>query len=165
MQMRQPAILAILVLVAAAAAVAAGPAEPSPRSVSFIVSAKNPIRNVSVGDLRRIFLGEISRWENGHRIVLFVRPAEAAEGRLFLDRLVRMSDIDYSQWWLGAVFRGRAAAAPRIISGSDLMVKAVASDADAIGFVATSPAVEGDVVVLAIDGTSPANPAYPVRSR
>ncbi len=162
MQVRRLAITAIFLLLATAAS----PAESPHASVSFLVSARNPLRDVSAGDLRRIFLGEISRWSNGHRIVLFVRPAETPEGRLFLDRLVRMSDIDYSQWWLGAVFRGRAAAAPRIVTGSDPMARSVAANADAIGFVATTPAaIEPDVAVLTIDGKPASDPAYPVRMR
>lgn len=162
MELRRPAVIAILLLLAPAAR----PAELPHPSVSFLVSAQNPLRNVSAGDLRRIFLGEIRRWDNGHRIVLFVRPADTPEGRLFLDRLVRMSDIDYSQWWLGAVFRGRAAAAPRIVGGADAMARAVAANADAIGFVPWSPAaIEPDVAILTIEGKPPSDPEYPVRTR
>jgi ABC-type phosphate transport system substrate-binding protein len=160
--MRHTAVIAILLLLATAAR----PAEPPGASVSFLVSAKNPLRNVSAGDLRRIFLGEISRWDNGHRIVLFVGPSDTPEGRLFLDRLVRMSDIDYSQWWLGEVFRGRAAAAPHIVAHTDAMTRAVAANADAIGFVATTPGtLDPDVAPITIDGKSPSDPGYPVRMR
>ncbi|MBV9069256.1 MAG: hypothetical protein JO093_01855 [Acidobacteria bacterium] len=138
--------------------------EPVTASVSVLVSAKNPMRDISAGDLRRIFLGDISRWHNGHRIVLFVRPMDTAEGRLFLDRLVRMSDIDYSQWWLGAVFRGRVANAPRVIGNVDEMIRAVAATPDGIGFVAAPPLDTG-VIVLTIEGKAPANPQYALRAR
>jgi hypothetical protein len=147
-------------------ATAAGAAELPPTSIAFLVSSRNPIRNISAGDLRRIFLGEISRWENGHRIIVFVRPLETPEERLFLDRLVRMSDIDYSQWWLGNVFRGRSANAPRVVASDDAVVKAVATTPDAIGFVAAPPPmIESGVEVLTINGKAPSDPAYPVRSR
>jgi ABC-type phosphate transport system substrate-binding protein len=148
-----------------ALAIAAGAAEPQ-TSVAFVVSARNSVRDLSAGDLRRIFLGEISRWENGHRIVVFVRSPETAEGRLFLDRLVRMSDIDYSQWWVGEVFRGRAANPPRVLSSDEAMIKAVAATPDAIGFVAATQAGnESGVEVLTINGRAPSDPNYPVRSR
>jgi len=141
-------------------------AETIPPRVSFLVSAKNPTRDVSAGDLRRIFLGEISRWSNGHHIVLFVRAAETTEGHIFLDRLIRMSDIDYSQWWLGAVFRGRAAAAPRVMNSSEAMERAVAANPDAIGFLLMTPAaVEPSLVIITIDRKLPADPEYPVRER
>jgi ABC-type phosphate transport system substrate-binding protein len=162
MPVHRLSIVAVLLLFASTAK----SAEPLHPSVSFLVSAKNPIRDVSTGDLRRIFLGEISRWTNGHRIVLLVRPSDSPEGRLFLERLVRMSDIDYSQWWLGAVFRGRAAAAPRIVGSTDAMAKAVAANPDAIGLFLTTPAaLESDLAVLTIDGKLPADPEYPVRVR
>lgn len=147
-------------------ATGAGAAEPPETSISFLVSAKNSTRDVSAGDLRRIFLGEISRWANGHRIIVFVRSSETQEGRLFLDRLVRMSDIDYSQWWLGAVFRGRSADPPRLIGSEDAMVRAVATTPDAIGFVAAPPAAsDSGVEVLTVNGKSPSDPNYPVRIR
>ena len=155
--------IAIMILFFASAA---RPAEPRASSVSFFVSTRNPLRDVSEGDLRRIFLGEISRLSNGDRIVLFVRPADSPEGRLFLDRVARMSDIDYSQWWLGAVFRGRASEAPRVVATADAMLKAVAADADAIGFVSTPPGPLGpDLALITIDGKAASDPAYPIRIR
>ena len=124
------------------------------------------MRDISAGDLRRIFLGEISRWANGRRIIVFVRSSETQEGRLFLDRLIRMSDIDYSQWWLGAVFRGRSANPPRVVASDDAMVKAVAMTPDAIGLVAVPPPeTESGVGVLSINGKAPSDPNYPIRGR
>lgn len=159
MRLRRLAIAAAFLLLATAASAA----EP-PASIAFLVSARNTMHNISQGDLRRIFLGEISRWANGHRIVIFVRSSESAEGRLFLDRLVRMSDIDYSQWWLGEVFRGRSASPPRVLPSDEAMVKAVASTPDAIGFVAaTAAANEPGVGVLTINRRTPFDADYPIR--
>jgi hypothetical protein len=161
MNARRSIVAVILFLVA----IVAGAAEPSQgTSVSFFVSARGAVRdrNLSEGDLRRIFLGEIGRWPNGHRIVLYVRPFDSVPGRLFLDRLIRMSDIDYAQWWLGAVFRGRAAAAPRVMTSTDAMSKAVAANADAIGFDTQS---DPELITLTIDGRAPSDARYPIRAR
>ena len=146
-------------------ATAAGAAEPPATSVAFLVSARNTVRDISAGDLRRIFLGEISRWANGHRIIVFVRSSETGAGRLFLDRLMRMSDIDYSQWWLGEVFRGRSANSPRVIASDEAMVKAVAATPDAIGFVAAPAVLDPGVEVLSINRREPSDPEYPLRAR
>ena len=148
--------LAIAVLAAALM-----PGEPPRTSVPFIVSSKRATRDLSSAELRRIFLGQTSRWHDGHRIVLFVRPSSTPEGRVFLDRVVHMSDIDYSQWWIGAVFRGQAASVPRVIDAAEAMVKAVAANDDAIGFVGTSSNTSG-VSVLTIDGKQPGDAAYPI---
>lgn len=162
MRVHRTAIIATLLLFAAGARAA----EPSHPSVSFLVCAKNSVRDISAGDLRRIFLGDISRWSNGHRIILLVRPAETPSGRTFLDRLVRMSDIDYSQWWLGAVFRGRAASAPRVIDTAEAMINTVAGTPDAIGFIGTPGGpLQPGVASLTIEGKAPSDPDYPVRGR
>ena len=149
---------ALVVIVLAAALM---PVEPPRTSVSFIVSSKRATKNLSSAELRRIFLGQTSRWRNGHRIALFVRPPGTPEGRLFLDRVVHMSDIDYSQWWIGAVFRGEAASVPRVIESSEAMVKAVAASDDTIGFIGSPPSAS-DVSVLTIDGRQPEDPKYPI---
>jgi ABC-type phosphate transport system substrate-binding protein len=162
MRVRRLSMGAILLLLAAAVSAA----EPQRGSVAFLVPASNPLRNLSTGDLRRVFLGEISRWNDGHRIILFIPAPDTPARQTFLDRVVRMSDIDYSQWWLGAVFRGRAANAPRVMKSADAMIRAVATTPDAIGFVVFPPAgIDPAVVLLTIDGRSPSDSTYPVRER
>src|SRR5437763_14955281 len=121
-------LTSIALLLAAAAA-------PQPRqSVAFIVSARGHAAPRSSAEVRRIFLGQVSRWEDGHRIALVIRPTATAEGQLFLQRLINMSEIDYAHFWIGAVFRGEASSAPRVIDSRDLAIKAVVENADAIGF-------------------------------
>jgi ABC-type phosphate transport system substrate-binding protein len=146
----------------AVSAVAAAADAPRLR-VSFVVSSHRPVRNLSLGDLRRIYLGQMSRWSDGHRIVLLMRPTQSQESIILLDRVIRMSDIDYSRWWLGAVFRGEAARAPREIPTADSIVRAVAANPDAIGFILTSSVdLPPNVVALRIDGHTPFDRDYPV---
>jgi ABC-type phosphate transport system substrate-binding protein len=134
----------------------------SRETVLFIVSSRRDVRDLSSADLRRIFLGQISRWKDGRRIILFLRPADSPEGRPFLDRVVQMSDIDYSQHWIGAVFRGEAARAPRVIGSRELMIKLVGENDDAIGFVWSATVATNSIIVLTIDGKVPSDPAYPI---
>jgi len=155
--MRRSVALALALLLATAVRAA------SPPPVAFIVSTRRDVQNLTTGDLRRIFLGQISRWRDGPRIVLFVRSAKTPEGRVFLDRLMHMSDIDYAQWWIGAIFRGDAAAAPRSIGSPDAMIKAVAANANAIGFIVATEDPPHDVNVIAIDGRLPSDRGYPLR--
>ncbi len=127
-----------------------GAATPAPRQdVAFIVSAKGHARPRTTAEMRRIFLGQISRWEDGHRIVLIMQPTGSPAGRFFIGRLVRMSEIDYAHFWIGAVVRGEAAAAPRVIESREMTIKAVAENADAVGFILTGD-VPDSVVVLEV---------------
>ena len=122
-------------------------AATTPQTIVFITSPKRAPLELSSAELRRIFLGQTSRWRDGHRIVLLVRPATTPEGRTFLDRIVQMPEIDYSQWWIGEVFRGEAAAPPRVIETPEKMIRAVAANPDAIGFLSPSD-VTRDIAVV-----------------
>jgi ABC-type phosphate transport system substrate-binding protein len=140
------ALLALVVLSAAA---------PRRQSITFVVSPRSAVRNLSSGDLRRIFLGQTSRWPDRRRIVLRLRPANSPEGRLFLEGVVSMTAIDYSQHWLGAVFRGEAASIPRELDSREALLKTVAADPAAIGFVLTSDDPVAPAVAITIDGKPP----------
>jgi len=140
-----------------------GAAAPRPdESVIFVVAPASPIRDLSSAELRRILLAQTTRWGNRHRIVLYLRPTDSAEGRVVLDRLVKMTRIDYSQQWLGAVFRGDAPSVPRVFNSRTALLKAVAENPDAIGFVLAGEPV-APARGLTVDGRTPDDPRYRVR--
>lgn len=133
-------------------------------SLVFITSKEQVTTSLSAAEVRNIYLGRTTRWQNGHRITVIVRPATTAAGRTFLQQVVRMSEIDFSQNWLGVVFRGEASAPPRVVAPSDAVRKLVAGNADAIAFVLSSElTAEDDAVIrtLSIDGRTRDEEAYP----
>ncbi|MEO8034583.1 MAG: hypothetical protein ABI837_09125 [Acidobacteriota bacterium] len=146
-------VVALLALAAAA---------PQRQSVTFVVSPRSSLRNLSAGELRRIFLGRTSRWPNRRRVVVCLRPTDSPEGAIMLERVARMSEIDYSQNWLGAVFRGDVSSVPRIYGSRDALIKTVAGDEDAIGFVLTSEKAVTPARSITIDGKAPDDASYPV---
>ena len=70
---RYPAIVGVILLTAALI-------EPPPdsrveagrpkESLAIIVNRDNPVENLSMAELRTVFLGERSHWPNGRRITL-----------------------------------------------------------------------------------------------
>ncbi|HEX3107633.1 MAG TPA: hypothetical protein VHU41_00975 [Thermoanaerobaculia bacterium] len=159
MQTRLYLVVAILLLAATPFA-----AQPRRDALVFITSKNQTTTSLSTAELRNIYLGRTTRWKNGRRILVIVRPPAMPAGREFLDRVVRMSEIDFSQDWLGAVFRGEAAAAPRVIGSTDAVRKAIAENTDAIAFVLSSELVAEDetsIRVLAVDGKTRDEPSYP----
>jgi ABC-type phosphate transport system substrate-binding protein len=133
----------------------------SKRRLVVIVSPASAITNISTGDLRRFYLGTITRWPNGQRVTLVVLRAETNAQRTFLKRVVQMTDIDYSQHWLGEVFRGRASGPPHVAASAAEAVHFVASHPNAIGFVSME-AVDASVSLLSVDGKSAETEDYPL---
>src|SRR6266699_6561228 len=59
----------------------------SEQNLAVVVNLSNPVQNLSMPELRRIFLGERSHWPNGSRITLvMMEPGQA-------DRAVVLRDI------------------------------------------------------------------------
>src|ERR1700738_3234172 len=79
-----------------------------------IVSPSQSTTDISLADLRRIYLGQLSRWPTRHRILVVVPTPRSPEGALFIKRFINMAELDYSQHWIGTVFRGPASAAPLV---------------------------------------------------
>jgi hypothetical protein len=107
-------------------------------------------------------LGRVTRWPDGRRIVLAVRPASTAAGRVFFDRVVETPEIDYSRLWLGLLFRGEAESAPRVLADAAAVRRFVARTADALAFLLSSELDPRDPSTrpLTVDGFEPGSPGY-----
>jgi ABC-type phosphate transport system substrate-binding protein len=139
-------------------------AVPRRETIVFIASKDQTTTNLSIAEVRNIYLGRTTRWRDGHRITLIVRPATTPAGRAFLDRVVRLSEIDFSQNWLGVVFRGEASSPPQVIAPLSAVRKLLTANPDAIAFVLSSELVAEDealVRVLTIDGKARDEDGYP----
>lgn len=137
-------------------------AAASADALVFVVGASSRPAAASSADLRRMFLGERLRWPDGRRIFLAVRPAATPAGKAFFARVARMSEIDFSRLWLGALFRGEADAPPRVVGPLDELKRFLAKNADALGFVLSSELDDpSGVRILRVDGRLPDEPGYP----
>jgi hypothetical protein len=149
-------IAAFLILGAlpqAPARTAAGPV------LAIVVSQSQGLSNISLADLRRIYLGQMTRWPDGRRIVPVVLPPGSVEQRIFLKRALQMADIDYAQHWIGQIFRGRVAGPPHTAATSAAARLFVAGHPDAIAFVNAADA-DSSVRILTVNQREPAAPDY-----
>lgn len=131
------------------------------RRLVVIVSPTSSVTNISVGDLRRTYLGGITRWPSGHRIVAVVMGAETWAQRTFLKRIVQMTDIDYAQHWIGEVFRGRASRPPHVATSAADAIRFVAGHPQAIAII-DATALDASVRALTVDGKDPDASDYPL---
>ena len=155
--MNSKAALALLLEMLATAA--ASPGQPRARLV-VVVPASQTMAGLSLGDLRRIYTGEMTRWPDGRRIVPVMLPTHSPESELFLDHILRMSSIDFAQQWIGAVFRGRVAAPPVVVATRDDALRFVETHAGSIAVIGEGQNVLGTVRVLAVDGRLPSSETY-----
>ena len=129
------------------------------QSLAIIVNRSNPVTNLSFRELRKIFLGESSRWPNGRRIAVAMMDSEQPECRAVLRQIYRMDEDGYREHFLKGVFQGEIFQAPKTLASPAVMRKFVFNAPGAIGYVRISD-VDSSVKVVRIDGHLPADEDY-----
>jgi ABC-type phosphate transport system substrate-binding protein len=137
-------------------------AQAKPRPLAIVVNTGDPVSNISFAELRRIFLGEQQYWPDHSKVTLLVRAPTAYERSMVLDRIYRMDEDRFRQYWIGKMFRAEVAAGPKIVYSSEMAISLVSAIRGSITFVPFS-AVTPEVKVLRIDGKLPSEPGYPLQ--
>ena len=135
--------------------------------IVVIVNVTNSVQNLSMSDLRKIFLSEGHRWDTRKPVapVMFVagNPARTA----FLKIVYGMRDSDFRKYFLQASFTGKDLTPPAEVSNSYQVKVKVAGSASAIGFVRAldfhGDGSDGGIKAVKIDGLPASDPAYKLR--
>jgi ABC-type phosphate transport system substrate-binding protein len=78
-----------------------------------IVNTTNPVDNLSLADLKKIFLSDRSRWDTGKAVAPVISVAGAPERTAFLKTVCHMSDADFSKYFVQAAFTGKDVTPPK----------------------------------------------------
>jgi phosphate transport system substrate-binding protein len=148
------ALLASLFCVAPPAA-RAQDSEP----LAIVVNRSNPLNEISLVDLRRVFRGQRSRWSNGRRVTLVMRDPGAREREAILQSLYGVAENDYRRTYMQAVFSGETTDAPKTLASTNGVLRFVYNVPGAIGYVRARD-VDASVKMLRVDGRLPGEPGY-----
>ena len=124
-----------------------------------IVNTENAVKQVSMGDLRRILLGEMTRWPDGRTITIAMRPAGQPEHAAVLRLICGMNDADFARHVLQAAYRGEAQSGIKVLDTSTGVRRFVFNVPGAIGFVRADE-VDNSVRFLHITGAIPKASAF-----
>ncbi len=80
---------ALVALVAAVKPAAIPPQDAEP--LAIVVNRSNPMSEISLADLRKLYRGQRSRWSNGRRVTLVLRVVFNVPGAI---GYVRASEVD-----------------------------------------------------------------------
>ena len=81
-------------------------------AMAVVVNKDNPVNQISLTELRNVYLGEQRFWKGQLAVTALMRVTGAHEREVALKTLFRMSEPDYKKYWVNRVFRGEASAAP-----------------------------------------------------
>lgn len=127
--------------------------------LAIIVNKSIQVDNVSLVNLRKIFLAEQKYWPNGRRVTVVMREPGQAERAAVLQQVYRMSNRDYERYFLRAEFTGEGQGGPKSVSSAAAVRKFVYNVPGAIGYVRADE-VDDSVKVLRVDGRAPGESGY-----
>jgi hypothetical protein len=129
------------------------------QSLAIVVNHANPTDNLSIAELRKIFLGRKTRWPSGRRVAVAMLESQYPERRSALRQIYHMDENAYEEYFMKATFRGEVFVAPKTLASPDLMRKFVFNAPGAIGYLRTSD-LDDTVKVVKIDGLLPNQKDY-----
>lgn len=131
-------------------------------SLAIVINQSNPLSDVSLAELRTVFLGERSHWPNGRRITLVMMEPGQPERDAILQDVCRMTESDFRRRFLQGLLTGEVLVSPKTLATPVGVRKFVFNVPGAIGYLRPAD-VDGSVKVLRIDGHVPGDAEYALR--
>ncbi len=130
--------------------------------IAVVVHPDTPVSNLSLSEVRKVFLGDRQYWNTNIPVVLMIRAPVARERDVVLKIIYQMSESQFKQYWIAKIFRAEAATAPKVVYSNDVASQLITAIPGAIAFV-DSKEVKPGTKVLRVDGRLPGEPGYPLR--
>jgi ABC-type phosphate transport system substrate-binding protein len=166
----QPALLfagMVMVAFAILSAISIQPVEAAGDPIVVIVNAANPVDNLSMGELKKLFMSDRSKWDTGKAVAPVMVTAGAPERTAFLKQVCGMNDTDFGKYFVAAAFSGKSATPPKEVGSAASVKGVVAGSPGAIGFVKASDfhgdGSDGGVKAVKVDGAAAADAGYKLR--
>src|ERR1700741_4213029 len=109
-------------------------ASAADQNLAIIVNQSNPIDDLSLKELRTVFLGERSHWPNGRRITLVMMDQGLVERNAILRDVCHMSETEFGRHFLQGLFTGEVFVSPKTLSTSVGVRKFVFNVPGGIGY-------------------------------
>jgi hypothetical protein len=131
----------------------------SDQNLAVIVNLSNPVENLSLADLRKIFLGERTHWPNGRRITLVMMEPGQPERAVVLRDICQMNENDFNNHFLHGLFTGEVLVSPKILATPVGVRKFVFNVPGAIGYLRATD-VDASIKVVRVDERAPEDKGY-----
>ena len=136
----------------------------TPRSseIAVVVNPETPVSDLSLEDVRKIFLGDRQYWSAKIPVVLLIRAPGTRERDVTLKEIYQMEEVQFKRYWIAKIFRAESATAPKIVYSNDMANQLTATIPGAIVLIDARDVGAG-VKVLRVDGQLPGQPDYPLK--
>ena len=150
----------LLLLASTGLALLAVPARAA--DLAIVVNKACGLDNVTSAELTKYFKAEKTKATDGTKLVIVVQDPGRPERDAALKRIYKMSESEYTDYFVEATFTGAVTAAPKSLPSSAAVKKFVADTAGALGYLASGD-TDDSVKILKVDGHAPGDGGYPLK--
>ena len=130
--------------------------------IAIVAHADSAVDNLSLQDLRNIFLANQQFWPNRTRIILLVRAPQSDERDFVLDTIYQMDEAQFRKYWIAKMFRAEVPRGPKIVFSTNMTLELVVAIPGSISFM-NAHEVTDAVKVIRVDGKLPSDAGYPLK--
>ncbi|MBU0994268.1 MAG: substrate-binding domain-containing protein [Proteobacteria bacterium] len=114
--------------------------------ISFVANKDVSVNSLTSTDIKNIFIGKKSEWDDGRRIIFAVLKNEDTHVA-FLKKYIKKSPDQFKNYWRNMLFSGKGMLPPTFVTDAEV-IDFVTKTSGAIGYVVQGS--KGDVKVLTI---------------
>jgi hypothetical protein len=130
--------------------------------IAVVVNPDTPVTDLSLEDLRKIFLGGRQYWTAKIPVMLVIGAPNTRERDVALKLIYQMDEVQFKRYWIAKIFRAESATAPKTFYSDDMANELTASIPGAIAVIDARDVGPG-VKVVRIDGQLPGQLDYPLK--
>ncbi len=135
---------------------------PRTSTIAVVVHPDTPITDLSLDEVRKIFLGDRQYWTAKLPVVLLMRGPVARERDVVLRVIYQMNEAQFKRYWIAKIFRAESAKPPKTYYSNDMANELTATIPGAIAIMDAGELQRG-VKVVRIDGHLPTDSDYPLK--
>ena len=116
----------------------------------IIINKSNNVSKISKSEIRNIYLGNTITWKNNRKIQIVDYNSESELREEFSKSYLFLSPNKVSMIWLKVTLSGKVSP-PKILYKEKDVVKYVAENVDAIGYIESNKELIDDVKIIEVD--------------
>jgi hypothetical protein len=127
-------------------------------SIAVVVAKTSPIQQLSLFELKKLYLGANINDPTGERIIPFNQAPNAPDRVSFEDNVLDMTPDQVARYWIDRKIRGEGSA-PRAVGSAELLQRVVSRMEHSVAYVRAG-SLRPEVRAIAIDGAIPGDSSY-----
>lgn len=131
-----------------------------PVDIAIVVHKDNPQTDISLHELRALFLQHKKQWNNGKKIVVLNHPAKTKIRTTFDKLVLKLDPAQAASYWINEQIRGNGRP-PRSIASSRILQRIIMRYPAFVSYVWIKER-DPNLKVLKIDGKLPGMKGYPL---